>query len=237
MKAIPIVSIKGGTGKTLVSCSLAQELNSRGEDVALIDADLDSSNVGEVMDIEDKEHELTDDRKFIPMDKDGLEIFSMSGMLDQLTDSVSKSGTEKSQIIEDAVLNTEWGVPKDSYFIIDMNAGSSDIWKAVRRLFGDNLMGTIIVTTPKTVIDAERTYDLCSKYRVRILGVIENMGKFTCPNCDEEYFPFGKDEGREFAEDRNLDFFGTIPILVDSKEEMKDEVISEVADKVVSYEG
>lgn len=236
MKAIPVISVKGGTGKTIVSVNTALRMGQEHE-VAIIDADLDSSNVLEVLDMADQKHDLNKDRKFEPLKKNGVEIFSMSGILNNITDSVSKSGGEKSQIIQDVVLNTNWGVSRDAYFILDMNAGSGDSWKAVRKLFGDDILGAIIVTTPSTVVDAERSYDLCSKNKVRILGVVENMGKFNCPNCEEVYYPFGKDEGKKFAQKHGLNFFGTIPIHPDREEKDFDGVIDNIVEEVTRFEG
>lgn len=237
MKCILSLSTKGGTGKTLVASNIAKKLSEEGKEVAIIDADLDSSNILEVMDIPEGEHDIDKNRKFKPLRKNGIDIFSMSGILNNTTDAVSKSGKEKAQIIQDVVLNTQWNVSKDSYFIVDMPAGSGSIWKAVRRLFGDNIIGTVIVTTPSTVVDAERSYDLCSKNQVRILGVVENMGKFTCPECGETYYPFGKDEGKDFAERHNLNFFGTIPIMPDRGEKNFDGVIDNIIEEVTNFEG
>lgn len=236
MKAIPIISIKGGTGKTMVSVNLAREL-AEDHEVGLIDADLDSSNVLEVLDIAGERHNLVGERQFEPLRKDGMDIFSMSGILNSITDSVSKSGGEKAQIIQDAVLNTQWNVSKDSYFILDMNAGSGSTFKAVRKLFGDQILGAVVVTTPNTVVDAERSYDLCSKNKVRILGVVENMGKFICPNCDEVYHPFGEGKGKEFADRHSLNFFGTIPIMTDKEDEMFDGVLDNIVEEVTEHEG
>lgn len=237
MKCILSLSTKGGTGKTLVASNIAKKLSEEGKEVAIIDADLDSSNILEVMGIPDGKHDIDKKRKFKPLRKDRIDIFSMSGILNDITDSVSKSGKEKAQIIQDVVLNTDWGVSKEAYFIVDMPAGSGSIWKAVRRLFGNDIIGAVIVTTPSTVVDAERSYNLCSKNKVRILGVVENMGKFTCPECGETYYPFGKDEGKEFADKHNLNFFGTIPIMPDEDEKNFDGTIDNIIEEVDSFEG
>jgi len=208
--AIPVFSSKGGVGKTVVACNLALRL-SENYKVGLIDADIDSSNLLEELGIEDREHDMDDDRNFIPIKYKGIEIFSMAGILEDPSHSVSKSGQEVRRILQDAVLETQWSEDID-FFVIDMPPSFGDTWKVMQKLFGDTILGGVLVSIPSAIRDAERAYDLCKRERVRLLGVIENFGRVSCPNCGTTYWPFGRGKTEEFAEERNIEYFGSLPI-------------------------
>jgi len=182
-----VLSVKGGTGKTFCSIRIANELVERGYKVSLIDIDISSPNLLELIGIdEDIELDLAT-RKFIPIKREGMEILSFY----QLSKGhfVCKHGYEHAQIIKDFILNTKWN--DNDYWVLDMPAGSSsDDFKVVRELFGEKAMGAIIVTLPNTYMDARRVIELCYANEVNPICGIINMSYLKC-DCGKKIKLFG----------------------------------------------
>lgn len=207
-KAVIVTAIKGGTGKTLVSLNLSKRLSEKGK-TGLIDADIDSSNFSEFTG-SNGSMEINEEKKtFIPYSWDGVEVFSMSLLTDD-EKSVSMTGDRYSQILRDAVENTEWS--NLDYLVVDLPSGAGDIFRETIYLLGDDLIGGIIVVIPSCVVDAKRVIRLHQINEIPILGIIENMSWFECSNCKEKYNIFGKTMGEELANETGVPFFGRIPL-------------------------
>jgi len=212
MRVVIVISIKGGTGKTITSIGIAANLSKKYK-VGLIDADLESPNLAEILNISG-ELKIDKERRFIPIDYNGIEIMSMYPIIGN--GSICKSGIETSQIIQDIILKTKWR-PDTDYFVVDMSAGSSsDSFKTIRTLFGDKLLGAVVVTQPGNSKDVLRSIDLCSNNNLRILGLVENMSYFQVGK--RTYYPFGRGTTEEISRDTNIEFFGEIPLLRNIRE-------------------
>lgn len=202
-----VSNAKGGTGKTLNAYNIARELN-KSENVAFIDADIDSSNFSEIAGIGEK-IEVTEDDEFKLYDYDGIQVFSMSLIADKQT-GVSMTGDRYTQILSDAVFYS--GIEDADYIIIDMPAGSSDIFRAVTHLFSEILIGGIIVVQPAAKNDSYRTVSLYNQNSIPIIGVIENMAEFKCPNCEESYKIFGDSHVDELENTYGVERLGSVPL-------------------------
>lgn len=213
---ILVLSIKGGTGKTITSIGTASKLSKKGYAVGLIDADLDSPNLAENLSINEKIR-LDKDRKFVPLDWNGIEVFSMHSLIGG-SKSLCKTGIEHSQIIQDVILNTKWR--DNDFFVVDHPAGSSsDEFKTVRALFGDKILGAVVVTQPGNDGDILRVIDLCSNNNLRILGLVENMAYF--PVGKKKYYPLGEGNTKKICEEHKLEFFGQIPLQKNIREKVR----------------
>lgn len=207
-KAVIVTAIKGGTGKTLVSLNLAKRLSEKGK-TGLVDADIDSSNFSEFTG-SDGMMEINESRKtFIPYSWDGVEVFSMSLLADD-EKSVSMTGDRYSQILKDAIENTEWS--DLDYLVVDLPSGAGDIFRETVYLLGDDLVGGIIVVIPSCVVDAKRVIRLHQINEIPILGLIENMSWFECDKCGEKYNIFGETMSEKLANETGVPFLGRIPL-------------------------
>lgn len=207
-KAVIVSAIKGGTGKTLVSLNLAHGLSKKGR-TGLIDADIDSSNFSEFT-RSNGMMGLNEDRKtFIPYLWGDIEVFSMS-LLTGNEKAVSMTGDRYSQILRDAIQNTEWS--DLDYLVVDLPSGAGDIFRETVYLLGNDLVGGIIVVIPSCIVDAKRVIRLHQLNEIPILGVIENMSWFKCDKCGERYEIFGKTMAEELTKKSNVPFLGQIPL-------------------------
>ena len=233
MKAIISANAKGGTGKTVIAINLATQLSKHGA-VGILDADLDSSNLYEYMGLHGKMG-LTEERKIIPLKHNGMEIFTMGGFLPDSDKGVSITGASMKQMLIDAVENVEWG--ELDFLVVDAPAGTSkERFVALTEVLEPILIGVVITTQPNIQDDVKRIYDLCSRYRVRILGLIENMKgvacskghPLRCEQCGEEGIEeIPLDHGIEdLCNALGLEYFGSIPI---SKSIRKNSILPEWA--------
>lgn len=217
---------------------MSWELSKDGN-VCLIDADLDSSNFHDLVPIEE-EVSTTSEKEFEPAKwSDNIKVFSMSLLTDP-EKSVSMSGDRYGQIINDAVTHSDWG--DIDYYVVDLPAGASNVFTRVLEAFSDVLVGSVIVTHPAAETDAHRVIRLHDMDDVPILGLIENMSYFECPECETNWDVFGDSHVEDISEQYDVPVLGEIPLSTKIMEgveegdpvlpeELNDPII-EAADKV-----
>jgi len=209
MKTILTISGKGGTGKSIVSINIAKALKAKKKKVALIDLDLDSSNTSNFLKI-DGDFSVGwqgDKRWFIPVEYDGMQMFSMSFVTKNTP--VSMKGSGYAQIVRDVITGTRWDA---EYFVCDLPSGLGQIFREVVSVLAESLLGSVIVMQPAHMIDAERVLELHKREDIPVLGLIENMSQFICPKCETSYSIFGDAVGEKISKDYGVDFFGSIPL-------------------------
>lgn len=169
---IGVLSGKGGVGKTFVASSLALTFAKGGGRVGLLDADISYPNVFKILGLKAKIIPTTDN-KIIPIEKYGIKIISMAGLLNQEYEPIMWRGPIVSKIIQQLMKETVW---RDlDTLIIDFPTGASDSVITILQNFDIN--GVIVVTTPQqlSLLDAKRTLNMAATLKIPILGVIENM--------------------------------------------------------------
>lgn len=209
-KVTAICAVKGGVGKTTIALNIAHQLNQAGMKVGLIDCDLDNSNFATFTGIED-EMFIDENKLYEPYDWNGVKVFSMS-LLAGRNNAVSMTGDRYAQILDDAVKLSKWG--DTEYFVLDLPAGSGDIFKMAMTEFVDNLIGNIIVCQPSMKDATMRTVNIHKYLKIPILGLIENMSFFTCEahKTPKVYYPFGESTLDMIAKDSNVPALGKIPL-------------------------
>lgn len=216
---ILVISGKGGTGKSTISSMLARSL---AEDpalqVGLLDLDICGPSAPRMFDLEGEQvYESTTGWTPIYV-QDNLAVMSCGFLLESLDDAVIWRGPKKNTMIKRFLSDVDWG--KLDYLIIDTPPGTSDEHISVIQLMKltelPNIDGAVMVTTPQEVslMDVRKQIDFCNRTGLKILGVVENMGKFECPKChkDSVIFPSSSGGADKMAADFNLEIIGRLPL-------------------------
>ncbi len=198
---------KGGVGKTTIAVNLAIALSQSGGRVAMIDGDVYGPNVPIMLGI--RTQLTTDGKKIIPAEQYGIQLVSM-GFLTGDDAPVIWRGPMLHGAIQQFFREVRWD--SIDYLIVDMPPGTGDVALSLSQSVP--VSGAVVVTTPQTVslADTRRAARMYQKLNVPILGLIENMSHFVCPECRHESDIFGKGGGETLASELSIAFLGRIPI-------------------------
>ncbi len=218
---IAVVSGKGGVGKSTVSSNLALALATGGAKVGLMDADIYGPSQHIMFGVRGERPMMTElDGKGLiePIEKFGIKMMSIGLLVDE-KQAVVWRGPMVSSAIKQFVSDVNWG--ELDYLIIDMPPGTGDIHLTIVQTVP--VTGVIVVTTPQLVAlaDAKKGIAMFSQaqMKVPIIGLVENMSYFTPDELpDNKYFIFGKDGGKNLAEEFDIPFLGQIPIVQSIRE-------------------
>ncbi len=204
---VAVGSGKGGVGKSTIAASLAYGLKRAGCDVGLMDADVYGPSIPHLLGIEGRPEVI--DNRICPLEKDGLKVMSM-GFLVPPGEAVVWRGPMLHGAITQFLRDTAWG--NLDYLIIDMPPGTGDIALTLSQLLP--LTGSVIVCTPQDValLDAVKAIAMFRKVNIKILGIVENMSGFVCPDCGKRYDIFGSGGAHRRAEQDEVPFLGAVPI-------------------------
>jgi ATP-binding protein involved in chromosome partitioning len=219
---IAVVSGKGGVGKSTVSANLALALAAGGAKVGLMDADIYGPSQHIMFGIRGERPMMTDDGTgkglIVPIEKFGIKIMSIGLLIDE-KQAVVWRGPMVSSAIRQFVSEVDWG--ELDYLVIDMPPGTGDIHLTVVQTVP--VTGVIVVTTPQLVALADAKKGVAmfgqAQLKVPIIGLVENMSYFTPAELPEnKYYIFGKDGGKNLAEEFDISFLGQIPIVQSIRE-------------------
>ena len=220
-QVIAIHSGKGGVGKSTISVNLAITLAKMGYRVGLLDADIHGPSIPKMFHTEGCRPVSTpvNGRNLIePIEQYGVKMLSIGFFVDPQQAVVWRGGMA-SNAIKQLIQDANWG--ELDYFLIDLPPGTSDIHLTLVQHL--HLTGAIVVTTPQPValVDARKGVDMFmnEKINVPVLGLVENMAWFTpaeLPN--NRYYIFGKDGGKELAEEMNIPLLGQVPLVQSIRE-------------------
>ncbi|MGM0600104.1 MAG: P-loop NTPase [Candidatus Rifleibacteriota bacterium] len=209
-KTIVVLSGKGGVGKSTVAVNLASSLASQGFKVGLLDIDLHGPSIPTMLKIKDQSIG-SDGKRMIPAKFAGIKVMSVGFLLKNSDDALIWRGPMKAGVIEQFLNQVAWG--KLDYLIVDSPPGTGDeplsICQAIKTPFA-----AVIVTTPQEVAaaDVRKSVNFCRQLNIKILGIIENMSGFICPDCGKKVDIFSSGGGEATAKKFNLNFLGSIPI-------------------------
>jgi ATP-binding protein involved in chromosome partitioning len=210
-RIIAIASGKGGVGKSTVASNLAVALARQGRRVGLLDADIYGPSQPKMMGV--SKRPASPDGKIIePLIAHGVTMMSIGLMLKE-DEAVVWRGPMIMGALQQLLGQVAWG--KLDILIIDLPPGTGDIQLTLCQR--THLTGALVVSTPQDValLDARKALDMFSKLKTPVLGLIENMSTYICPNCGHEAHIFG--HGGVAAEARKLDlpFLGELPLALD----------------------
>jgi ATP-binding protein involved in chromosome partitioning len=234
---IAVGSGKGGVGKSTMAAAIALTLMKQGAKVGLMDADVYGPSIPHLLGLSGRPEVLNG--KVRPIYFDHLPVMSM-GFLVEPDQAVIWRGPMLHGAITQFLRDTHWG-PLD-YLVIDMPPGTGDIALTLSQLVP--LSGAVVVCTPQQValLDAVKAIAMFNKTNIPILGVIENMSGFICPECGKRYDIFGRGGARAKAEELNVPFLGEVPLNIQLRQQsdvgglreaLEDPICNSALDKIV----
>lgn len=208
-KVIAVVSGKGGVGKSLVTAAMAVELNRRGHKTAVLDADITGPSVPKAFGI--TERAKGSDFGIIPeTTKTGIDIMSINLLLENTTDPVVWRGPVISGTVKQFWTEVIW---KDvDYMFVDMPPGTGDVPLTVFQSIP--LDGIIVVASPQELVSmiVSKAVKMAELMNIPILGLVENMSYFKCPDCGKEHQIFGDSHIDEIADQYGTRVLAKVPI-------------------------
>jgi ATP-binding protein involved in chromosome partitioning len=213
---IAVVSGKGGVGKSTVASNLALALSQGGASVGLMDADIYGPSAHIMFGIRGERPLMKDNGEkglIVPIEKFGIKVMSIGLLIDE-KQAVVWRGPMASSAIKQFVSDVDWG--ELDYLVIDMPPGTGDIHLTIVQTVP--VTGVIVVTTPQLVALADAKKGIAmfgqAQLKVPVIGLVENMSYFTPEELPgNKYYIFGKDGGKNLAEEFDIPFLGQIPLV------------------------
>lgn len=187
-KIIGVVSGKGGVGKSLVCGLLATKLSKEGKKVGILDADITGPSVPKMFGV--KGQLTATDEAMNPAETKGIKMVSANLILDDPTSPVAWRGPVVSGAIQQFFNMVNWG--DIDVLLVDMPPGTSDVFLTVMNMLPVD--GIVVVTTPQDLVEmiVDKAINLANMMNVPVLGIIENMSYFECPDCGAKHNIYGE---------------------------------------------
>jgi Mrp family chromosome partitioning ATPase len=212
VKAVVVVlSGKGGVGKSTVSANLAAGLAMEGLRVGLLDVDVHGPSIPRLLKLAGSRPGMADG-KMQPVEWHwNLGVMSIGFLLPGKGDAVIWRGPAKAGVIQQLAEEVAWG--ERDVLVVDCPPGTGDEPLSVLQIFGPKAMA-VVVTSPQDVAvdDVRRSINFCHQLSNPVLGIIENLSGFVCPNCGTVHQIFSTGGGERLAEEAGVPFLGRIPI-------------------------
>lgn len=208
-KVIGVVSGKGGVGKSLVTSLMATILRRRETNVAVLDADITGPSIPKCFGM--KERALSSETGLFPVEtKTGIKVMSINLLLPEETNPVVWRGPVIAGAIKQFWTDVVWG--DVDYMFVDMPPGTGDAPLTVFQSLP--LDGIIIVTSPQELVSmiVSKAVEMAKMMDVPVLGLVENMSYYQCPDCGKQHSIFGESHIDEVAAKYNLDVLAKLPI-------------------------
>jgi ATP-binding protein involved in chromosome partitioning len=204
---VAVASGKGGVGKSTTAVNLALALQANGLRAAVLDADIYGPSLPRLMKISGRPQQI--DGRIRPMENYGMKVMSMGFLVDEGTAMIWRGPMIQSALLQ-MLREVAWG--DLDVLIIDMPPGTGDVQLTLAQQAA--LAGAVIVSTPQdlALIDARKAVNMFNKVEVPILGIVENMSHFVCPNCGTSHDIFGHGGARAEADKIGAPFLGEIPL-------------------------
>jgi len=208
-RSIAVISGKGGVGKSMVTSMLAAEARRRGKLTAVLDADITGPSIPRTFGIHGHA-EGSDLGIFAPKSKTGVSVMSVNLLLENETDPVIWRGPVIANMVTQFWKEVIWG--KIDEMFIDMPPGTGDVPLTVFQSIP--IDGIIIVTTPQELVSmiVEKAVKMAEMMNIPILGIVENMSYYTCPDCGKQHAIFGESRLEEVAAKYGIKKFARMPI-------------------------
>lgn len=209
---VAVASGKGGVGKSTVAANLACALAQLGLSVGLLDADIYGPSIPMMFATTGEHPKSAGGQNFYPIEKYGVKLISIGYFLGEKAPVIWR-GPMVMGAVRQFLRDTLWGT--QDFLIVDLPPGTGDAQLTLAQQVA--IDGVIIVTTPQdvAVLDAMRAVKMFRQVHCPLLGVVENMSYFACPDCGERDELFGHGGGEQVAQEEGISVLGQIPIYPD----------------------
>jgi ATP-binding protein involved in chromosome partitioning len=214
-KRLVFVTGKGGVGKSTVASNLALALHALGRRVGLLDADIYGPSIPMMFNVGDQRPKSAGGQNFYPIEKYGVKLISIGFFLGEKAPVIWR-GPMVMGAVRQFLKDTLWG--SQDYLVVDLPPGTGDAQLTLAQQV--SLDGAVIVTTPQDValLDATRAIKMFRQVHCPILGVVENMSYFVCPDCGERDEIFGYGGGERMAQSEGTHLLARIPVYPEVRE-------------------
>ncbi|MFY9458590.1 MAG: iron-sulfur cluster carrier protein ApbC [Aquabacterium commune] len=216
---VAVASGKGGVGKSTTAVNLALALAAEGATVGMLDADIYGPSQPMMMGVSGKP-DSPDGKTITPPVNHGLQMMSIGLLIDGEAPAIWR-GPMATQAFDQMLRLSNWGAPGAplDYLIVDLPPGTGDVHLSISQRAP--LTAAIIVTTPQDIalLDAKKGLQMFEKVSVPVLGIVENMATYHCPNCGHEAHIFGQHGGERLAEACGVPLLGSMPLDLGIREQ------------------
>lgn len=213
---IAVASGKGGVGKSTVAVNLALALALEGAHVGIVDGDIYGPSLGIMLGIpESTRPDVLEEKYFVPVNVHGLQAMSMAVLVTEKTPMVWRGPMVSGALLQ-LIEKTKW--QNLDYLIVDMPPGTGDIHLTLAQKIP--IAGAVIVTTPQNIAlqDAKKGIEMFKKVDIPVLGVVENMHEYHCPECGHVSTLFGQEGGEKIVQDYKTQLLGSLPLASSIRE-------------------
>ena len=209
-KVIAVVSGKGGVGKSLVTSLLAGALARTGAKTAILDADITGPSIPKLFGLDNVRAVASEDSLLPAEAKNGTKIMSVNLLLEGNTDPVIWRGPVIAGVVKQFWSDVVWG--EVDYMFVDMPPGTGDVPLTVFQSLP--VAGVVIVTSPQELVSmiVEKAVRMAEMMNVPVLGVVENMSWYQCPDCGKRHGIFGVSRIEEIAAQHGLTTVSRLPL-------------------------
>ena len=207
---IAVVSGKGGVGKSLVTGLLASAAKRQGKETAVLDADITGPSIPKLFGVEQAQANA-DERGLLPIVSDGgVKLMSINLLLDNATSPVIWRGPVIAGVVKQFWTDVCWGGV--DYMFVDMPPGTGDVPLTVFQSLP--VKGIVIVTSPQELVGmiVEKAVNMAEMMDVPVLGIVENMSYYVCPDCGAKHAIFGRSRVREIAARHGISNVAELPM-------------------------
>lgn len=206
---IGVVSGKGGVGKSLVTSLMSVLMQKKGYETAIIDGDITGPSIPKAFGLHNKVYAM--EEGIIPaVTENGTKVMSINLILENETDPVLWRGPIIAGQVSQFWSEVVWG--DVDYMFVDMPPGTGDIPLTVFQSLP--LSGIIIVTSPQELVGmvVEKAFKMANLMNIPVLGIVENMSYFKCPDCGKNHHIFGESKVERIAGEYNIETIAKLPM-------------------------
>ena len=206
---IGVVSGKGGVGKSLITAETAVLLSRKGYRVGILDADITGPSIPKVFGVH--EQAFGSEQGIMPaVTKEGIEIISINMLLDSEETPVIWRGPVLAGVVKQFWNEVIWG--DLDYLLVDMPPGTGDVPLTVFQSLPVD--GIVIVTSPQELVEmiVKKAYNMAKQMNIPVVGLVQNMSYFVCPDCGKKIYIYGEGKGDKTAESLGIPAYAALPI-------------------------
>ncbi len=207
---IAVVSGKGGVGKSLVTSLMACKLHSKEKNAAILDADITGPSIPKVFGLDEERAEGSESGILPKLSGTGIELMSVNLLLEDTAAPVVWRGPVIAGVVKQFWSEVLWG--DVDYMFVDMPPGTGDVPLTVFQSLP--VKGIILVTSPQELVSmiVEKAVRMAEMMNVPVLGIVENMSYYDCPDCGKRHSIFGESHLEQIAARHGIDNIARLPI-------------------------